>query len=221
MIPAAHVIFVLDASGSMDVVRQQTVNAFNGFVETLQLCKGAEIKFSLITFNWHVNTVFRLTHIQEVKPLDCERYVPGGGTTLYDATGLAIDHGLREGKPKDEKVIVVIQTDGEDGASNRYSLHAIRDRILGAQAEGCEFIFMGMDSWQLRRRMESRRAEGLSSFSTPGDIGEAMGIPPEAILRFDADDKEIAAAFEAAAVGAGSVASRLSEHASVSGETGR
>lgn len=126
-----HYLLILDKSGSMDNVRQTTINGFN---EQIQTIKQLEKDFpdqkyfiSLVSFNHSVDTIYSNVPASEVKELTLEDYVPGGTTALVDAMGEGIsklDDFIRPEMNNKEKIVtavVVIMTDGEENASRNWN----------------------------------------------------------------------------------------------------
>ncbi len=88
--------------------------------------------------------------ISEVPPLDATTYRPRGNTALLDAVGRTVnDLGERLAKMEESerpsKVVVVIQTDGEENASTEFKTRkTIFDMITHQQSKyAWEFIFLG------------------------------------------------------------------------------
>jgi hypothetical protein len=82
--------------------------------------------------------------ISEAVRLTKDNYQPSGGTPLLDAVGAAImatDEVVRQ--EGGTKVIVVIQTDGQENSSIKYSLSAIKVLIEERQARNWQFVFIG------------------------------------------------------------------------------
>lgn len=201
MIPAAHVIFVLDDSGSMGTSEKVTRKAFDGMVEALQLCKGADIVMSLIKYGTHPKLEYARTHIQEVAPV---QYMPRSSEdTIYDSMLVAIK--LAEKSPREEKTIIILQADGGD-TSSKAKPPQVKAAVLAAKAKGMEFLFLGAEH----------------SVGYAGHIqacGDSLGFSRDEIICYlPIASKESIAAFAETAANIGSVASRLSEHAAYTKE---
>ena len=150
-----ELIVILDESGSMGSLTNDTIGGFNTFLETHQKLPG-EALLTLVKFNTEYNIVCNGADVRSVKPLDKKTYTPGGGTALLDAVGRAIDEvgkrydGFKK-KEKPGKVIFLIITDGEENSSKEYKIEAIKEKTKKRQSENeWEFIFMGanQDAWQ-------------------------------------------------------------------------
>ncbi len=153
-VQATLVTFLLDRTGSMDIIKNDTVGGFNAYVDGLR-DSDIPIEFSLVQFS---SEGFRKTCVSEpiktAPRLDEKNYVPSGGTPLIEAaykTIQAVAEALtkRSDKPK---VIVCIQTDGEENASDQSILTDERDEHKN---------FIPLYSWvMLKRLVEQKTAEG-------------------------------------------------------------
>jgi uncharacterized protein YegL len=128
-----HIHFVLDRSGSMESVWNDTIGGFNTFLKTQKEAVG-EATFSLIQFDHEVITDYSFINIQEVKELDRESFVPRGMTAMNDAIGVAINDcgkalALLDESERPDKVIFVILTDGGENASKTFSRSKIKEMI--------------------------------------------------------------------------------------------
>ena len=150
-----ELIVILDESGSMCNVKNDTIGGFNTFLETHQKLPG-EALLTLIKFDSEYDIVHNGVDVRSVEPLNKDTYTPGGMTALLDAVGRAIDEvGKRYDNAKEEekpgKVIFLITTDGEENSSKEYKLEAVKEKIQRRQTENeWEFIFMGanQDAWR-------------------------------------------------------------------------
>jgi hypothetical protein len=136
--------FVLDKSGSMDVIRDATISGFNEFKNT-QAAEDGDAFFTLTLFDTEFATVCQAVPMREVPDLDYASYAPGGMTALYDAIGHTMritDDFAAANKP--DQVLFVIMTDGEENASREFDRGRIFQMIQDRQklAE-YEFIYLG------------------------------------------------------------------------------
>lgn len=118
------IIIVLDRSGSMQVVRTDTIGGVNKFIEEQQKVSG-ECRLSLLQFDDQYESVLSAVPIKDAKPLTEETYVPRGWTALHGAIGRTIeDTGRRFSAmaehDRPEKVVFVIVTDGEENSTPKY-----------------------------------------------------------------------------------------------------
>src|SRR5262245_33120582 len=117
------VAFVLDKSGSMEAIKESTIEAFNAYLNGLKQDPEG-IRFSLIQFDsLGVETTWKNAPVQDVAALDGVTYAPRGGTPLIDAsfkTIKAVERKVAE-FAQPPKVVICIQTDGEENASREYT----------------------------------------------------------------------------------------------------
>jgi len=120
---STNITIVLDKSGSMEPIRQDTIGGFNRFLEEQQKVPG-EATLTTVFFD-HEYRPKSSTPIKSFRTLTAEDYAPQGNTCLYGAVGCAMrETGERlkalgeEQRP--EKVIFVIITDGEENSSHKH-----------------------------------------------------------------------------------------------------
>lgn len=142
-----HVTFVLDSSGSMTAIEDDTKGGFDRLLEEQRTEEGAAT-VTLYDFDTHVDRVYRGRPVEEAPGLDADNYRPGGSTALYDAIATAVTetHDRIETIPADgrpDHVVVVILTDGKENASET-SRGRVRELIERCQeADDWEFLFIG------------------------------------------------------------------------------
>lgn len=143
-----YIVVVLDRSGSMGSVQAATIEGINSFIEGQKTSPG-QARMTLIQFDdaYEVNYVDR--PITEVPSLNFDTYKPRGMTALLDAMGRSIDElGERlAALPESErpsKVVVVIQTDGQENHSTKFTHSEVSEKIKHQKEKyGWEFIFLG------------------------------------------------------------------------------
>ena len=138
------VTFLLDETGSMQSIKDDTIGGFNSYLGTLKGADG-EILFTLLKFDSNrVEKVCVGRPLAEVAELTDATYQPGASTPLYDAAVKAIK-ATEEVAAKDPaaKVIVVIQTDGHENASLVYKQADLAALVKEKTAAGWQFVFLG------------------------------------------------------------------------------
>lgn len=139
---------VLDKSGSMGMLRDDTIGGFNTFLKDQQDADG-NAKITLIQFSTDYNFTHNAVDIQKAEPLNQQTYAPGGGTALLDAVGRCINEtGQRLKELSEDKrpkqVIFMIITDGEENSSREFKREQIKKMIEHQQKKyDWEFIFLG------------------------------------------------------------------------------
>jgi uncharacterized protein YegL len=142
-----HTVVVLDSSGSMESIKDDTIGGFNSFLDD-QRDEPGEATLTVYEFASTVDCLFQGRPIEEAPRLDAERYSPGGRTALYDAIATAsvtAKDRIREhpASEKPDHVVVVVLTDGKENASET-SHERVRELIEQRQAEhDWEYLFIG------------------------------------------------------------------------------
>ena len=143
---STEIIFVIDKSGSMARLTNDTIEGFNGFVENQK----DDVKTTLTTVLF--DTSWRILHdgidVYEVKPMTKTDYIAGGGTALLDAIGDAInrvqDRHDELGEEKPDNVLFVITTDGEENYSYKFTKKKKKKMIKHqTNGHGWKFMFLG------------------------------------------------------------------------------
>jgi uncharacterized protein YegL len=137
-----HIVLVLDESGSMLNLTNDTIGGVNGMLEE-QAAQPGELTTAMYTFNHKVKEVKDFTKLSN------ENYRPAGSTALLDAVCTAIKNEGRRlaTKCEDERpdrVVIVIVTDGEENSSTEFKLSDVKDQIeLQKTTYQWEFVFLG------------------------------------------------------------------------------
>lgn len=140
-------LIIVDESGSMHCIQQQTVNGLNETLQTVRMAQKAhpeqEHLVSLIFFNSNgVRTTYNATPANETTDMGRHDYNPEGCTPLYDAIGNGISELRRHVAPNDS-VLVTILTDGEENSSKEYKHEAIHSLIENMKKQDWLFTFIG------------------------------------------------------------------------------
>lgn len=153
--PRTVVGIIQDRSSSMASRRTQTISGFNEYLETLQKESKGEVLLTLTQFNTVSTNLYTSKAIAEVEPLTLRTYQPAGATALYDAVVETI-HAMDPTIRKDDKIIVVIMTDGEENSSVRHRfLYEVASVLDAKRQAGWEILFLGAgeDAWDVGRQM--------------------------------------------------------------------
>ena len=143
-----ELVFILDRSGSMSGLENDTIGGFNAMIEKQKRDAG-EAYVSTVLFDNHREVIHDRVDIQKVEPMNREQYYVRGSTALLDAVGKSIRHianvhkyAREEDRP--EKTLFIITTDGMENASHEYSYERVRKMIEHEKDKyGWEFIFLG------------------------------------------------------------------------------
>lgn len=143
-----ELVFILDRSGSMRGLEQDTIGGYNGMMEK-QKREGGEAYITTVLFDDQYEKIHDRVPLDQVEELTGKQYYVRGCTALLDAVGRTIyDMALIQkhlpDSEKAEKVIFVITTDGLENASRQYSRDKIKEMIRHEQDKyGWEFLFLG------------------------------------------------------------------------------
>lgn len=133
-----YVLIVLDSSGSMNFIKDETIEGFNSNLETIKAETGdMDTKISLVTFNdpGNIKPIIWLKSVTTVEPLTEESYIPNNMTALYDAVGYTVKRFQEEVELNaDDGVLLTIITDGQENSSKKWSQGKIKDLIGGLEA---------------------------------------------------------------------------------------
>jgi uncharacterized protein YegL len=139
---------IIDKSGSMAGLAQDTIGSFNTFVKEQKDVPG-EAAFTLCAFNHDYNLIHDFVKLTSVPDLDSKSYRPNGNTALLDALGTTINSVGQKlaAMPEDErpsKVIFLIITDGQENSSSKFSKEQIKSMVEHQRdAYKWEFVFVG------------------------------------------------------------------------------
>lgn len=144
---STEVVFILDRSGSMGGLEQDTIGGFNSMLKKHK--NGDTSAFvSTVLFSNKSEVIHDRLPIAEIPELTENEYSVGGGTALLDAMGDAIKHVKnihKYARPEDvpAKTIFIITTDGMENASRRYDYDDIKKLVEAQKEKGWDFVFMG------------------------------------------------------------------------------
>ena len=176
----SHVCIVLDASGSMNQIRDDVRGSFNAFLEKQRSAPGKTV-FDLFRFSDETERIVKSVDLSAFHEDLMAQYYCHGCTAMNDAICTAIDTIGREfaDMPEEERpenVLCVIVTDGHENASREFTAEDVKTRITRQQeVYNWEFVFL---------------AANQDAFAT----GERMGLVDSQCIRFslsaeDVDDK--------------------------------
>lgn len=169
-IKPARILFVLDRSGSMQMIKTDTIGGFNSFVNEQKKLK-AKTTFTLVQFDNVFDTVYKDVDIQSVVEMTDQSFQPRGGTALYDA----IAKTVLENKSSDKDVLTILAvlTDGEENGSREFSNKAVNDLLKDVQENmGWEVYFIGAN-------IDANK------------VGGSLGVMGSSTMTFDGNAKGI------------------------------
>lgn len=183
---STELIYILDRSGSMAGLEEDTIGGYNAYLEKQKQQKG-EARVTTVLFDHDYELLHDRLPLEEVGPITGKDYSVRGTTALLDALGRTIDDQIarrkkeaREGR-NPSKVLFVIMTDGFENASRRFSAEEVRKRISTQRERyGWEFLFLGAN---------------IDAITFAADYG----IPEDRAVSFRADSKGLRLNYDAVA----------------------
>lgn len=143
-----ELVFILDRSGSMRGLEQDTIGGFNAMLDRQREAEGQAL-VSTVLFDSGTEVIHDRVDVRKVEPMTEKQYAVRGCTALLDAVGGAIHHignvhkyAREEDRPA--RTLFVITTDGMENASRRYDAGRVREMIRRQTEQyGWEFLFLG------------------------------------------------------------------------------
>jgi uncharacterized protein YegL len=162
---------LIDSTGSMATSQEQTISAFNEYIESLKTDPSTQdFRFSVSCFDSDrgFRPIVEDCPMTEVPLLTLENYKPHGLTPLYDAFGKAMlqAQGLRENSKA--PVLIVLMTDGQENHSSEYTKEGIQALVKQHGDDGWNFVYLGCELDAMHE-------------------GQMLGIDASNTLRYTAD----------------------------------
>ena len=174
---ALEMVFILDRSGSMYRLTDDTIGGYNATLDK-QKAEKTEAVVTTVLFNNRNTILHDRIPVVDVTHITRNDYEARGSTALYDAIGSTIDHIEsihRYIRPEDipEKTLFVITTDGMENSSHQFSREQIKEKIEKKKTEkGWEFIFLAanIDTHEAAESIGIERSRASSFRADSGGI---------------------------------------------------
>ena len=143
-----ELVFILDKSGSMHGLEQDTIGGFNSMLQKQKELDG-ECRITTVLFDNRYELLHDRIDIRAVSSMTEKEYQVGGTTALLDAIGRTVQKlvSVQKNTAKEyraDRVLFVIITDGQENASQEYSSDKVKGLIqLEKEKYGWEFVFLG------------------------------------------------------------------------------
>jgi len=157
-----HIAVILDRTGSMESIRDDTIGGFNTFLNT-QKAETGIASLTLVQFDSQdpYEIVYKFKPLAEVPELTRETFVPRASTPLLDAIGRGINDlekslvDLTEDE-RPSRVVMVLVTDGQENASREFRKDQIEKMIKEKQEKSAwQFVFLSADLAAIGDALES------------------------------------------------------------------
>lgn len=171
---------LLDRSGSMGSVKDETISGFNHFLKE-QREGGDNAILTLVQFDSRgIDTVHESEPIKDVPELNDDTYQPRGGTPLLDALGKTITSAGKilsaipeENRP--DKIVFVVITDGLENASHEYSKSQIKEMIEHqTTAYKWQFVYLGANQDAIAEGANIGIAAGMAASYNTASMDSAF-----------------------------------------------
>lgn len=142
-----ELVFILDRSGSMDPLAEDTIGGYNSLLKKQKELPGKAM-VTTVLFDDQYEVLQNGEDLNKVEPLTSATYYARGCTALLDAVGrtlMDVDakyKGLADFM-KPSKTMVVIITDGMENSSREYTYEKVKKMISARREIGWEFVFLG------------------------------------------------------------------------------
>lgn len=182
---ATELVFILDKSGSMSDLVQDTIGGFNSLIKK-QKGEKNECKVTTVLFDNEMTTLHDRISLDEIGQMTERDYTPYGCTALIDAIGTTIEHiekihkYAREDDVPENTMFVII-TDGMENASHIYSSKKVKAMIEKRKKnDNWEFLFIGanIDAVETAKHFgisEDRAVDYRADSRGTGVVYEAVG----------------------------------------------
>lgn len=151
-----HFSVILDRTGSMESIREDTIGGFNGFLREQQ-AQPSPATLTLVQFDSQdpYEVLQKFTPIGQVPPLTPATYVPRASTPLFDAIGRGINDlaarlDAMGAEQRPARIVFVIVTDGQENASQEFTGEKVRAMLDERRKAGWQFVFLSADEKAIR-----------------------------------------------------------------------
>lgn len=183
-----ELVFILDKSGSMAGLEEDTIGGFNSMIEKQKKLEG-KVYVSTVLFSGESSVLHDRVPIDKIQLMTDKDYEAWGSTALYDAVGGAVNHIKnvhKYARPEDvpEHTLFVITTDGMENASRRYDSRTVKKMIREYEKNyGWEFLFVAanIDAAEAAENIGIRQERAANYNATRDGTDRLYGVMSEAI----------------------------------------
>ncbi len=186
-----ELVFILDRSGSMAGLEEDTVGGFNSLIKKQRKEQG-NCLVSTVLFNSSSRVIHDRVPLRNVPQMTTDDFVVGGCTALIDAIGCAVHHignvhkyARKEDVP--ERTLFVIMTDGMENASHIYGSEKVKKMIERQQKRyGWEFLFLGanIDSVETAGALNIPKSRSVDFYTDEEGLDLSFDVLAESVSAF-------------------------------------
>lgn len=173
-----ELVFVIDKSGSMNHLEDDTIGNFNSVIKSQKESENeGNVYVTTVMFNQDNKKIHDRKDIKNVKDITKKDYRAGGSTALLDAVGNTINDLSNNESVKDHKVLFVIITDGYENCSKEFKKEDVKKLIdKKTKDEKWEFKFFGanIDAFEEGTKIGIRKDGILNFVATSKGMGEVF-----------------------------------------------
>ena len=178
-----QIICILDRSGSMRSLAEDTIGGYNSFIDK-QKKESGKAAVTTVLFDDQYEKILDNVDLERTPELTSSEYYARGTTALLDAVGRTImdtaGNMEKEGIcPAKRRVLVIIMTDGLENASKEYNKADVKAMIEATTNEyKWNYIFMGanIDSVAEATSMGIRAGNARNYKATPQGVRESFAL---------------------------------------------
>jgi hypothetical protein len=194
-----HLAVILDRTGSMETIRDDTIGGFNAFLDAQ---KAAPELATLTLVQFDSQDPYEVVHhfkpLADVPELTRETFVPRANTPLLDAIGRGINDlekslaDITETE-RPSRVVMVLITDGQENASREFRKDQIEKMIKEKQEKAAwQFVFLSADLDAIGDALASgvRAASTLAHDKDSHGVGAAWAALSRSVSDYRSGNKE-------------------------------
>ncbi len=186
-----ELVFVLDKSGSMTGLENDTIGGYNSMLEKQRQIQG-ECVVTTVLFDHSYELLHDRIDIRAIEPMTKEQYQVGGSTALLDAMGMTISKIAKVQQStspqyRAEQVMFVVITDGEENSSREFTVAKIKSLVEHyKEKEAWEFVFLGanIDAVETARHYGISPERAQSYHADQAGVELNFSVMSEAVAQF-------------------------------------
>lgn len=194
------IVLVLDQSGSMGSVRDQTIQGLNEFIAEQRKTPG-KAYVSLTVFDTRPEVRETGIDLDKFPTLTRDDYRPSGGTALFDAVGMTVESTekwIADRTAPPTRVLFVIITDGAENSSTDFTSDQIAKLIDKKQEQNWDFAYLGanQDAILAAKTMHIRQDYAANYDASKQGTTRAFGAVGQSVSTYRSKGGKIGSFFD-------------------------